>query len=736
MPGIAVRAEQMPRSTRSWVPPPRCGDATRLTLRLVVNSFVPYAEPRRALFASLHRSGFGARFADMIVVLGGSGADSVSREPLAEDSSPAPPEVTVIRTTLNSFDLHGLAMLYRYLRHPHVQADTYFYVQDTTTVDEVRFIHHFEAFRMRTRQLIFTAWPLPSSNLAVFDRSVVLSYKDNFDVNVSKSDGLIVEAGRKVKMPPPSRRVVLPLASFGGLVRLAPRRANGSFDVYGSGKPRHCYYYPAFALYKFWSPGWGDLRQWKGSGRGKQEVFDKRAMSSTYHRSSLVEWRFAGFPDCWFLDCPVGGAGSRMRRRFPLFPDAIGGTADRPTPPRDADGRAYCERGLLKPAQGEIRAVRADRVGAVSSGLAQTDSAASSPEDGSQIFRADRPRWVPPPRCGDATRLTLRLVVNSFVPYAEPRRALFASLHRSGFGARFADMIVVLGGSGADSVSREPLAEDSSPAPPEVTVIRTTLNSFDLHGLAMLYRYLRHPHVQADTYFYVQDTTTVDEVRFIHHFEAFRMRTRQLIFTAWPLPSSNLAVFDRSVVLSYKDNFDVNVSKSEALVLEAGRSYTMQLPSRRVVRPLASFGGLVRLASRRANGSFDVYGSGTPRHCFYYPAFALYKFWSPAWGDLRAWKGARLRTRAQVVFDKRTKVTADYLPRSHLEAYHRAGHAEWRFAALPDCWYLDCPVGGADSRMRRRFPLFPEAVFGNNANSPTPPRDADGRAYCERRVAK
>ena len=352
-----------------------------------------------------------------------------------------------------------------------------------------------------------------------------------------------------------------------------------------------------------------------------------------------------------------------------------------------------------------------------------------------QMPRSNR-SWVPPPRCGDATRLTLRLVVNSFVPYAEPRRALFASLHRSGFGARFADTIVVLGGSGEDSVSREPLAEDSSPAPPEVTVIRTTLNSFDLHGLAMLYRYLRHPHVQADTYFYVQDTTTVDEVRFIHHFEAFRMRTRQLIFTAWPLPSSNLAVFDRSVVLSYKDNFDVNVSKSEALVLEAGRSYTMQLPSRRVVRPLASFGGLVRLASRRANGSFDVYGSGTPRHCFYYPAFALYKFWSPAWGDLRAWSGARLRTRAQVVFDKRSKVTADYLPRSHLEAYHRAGHADWRFAALPDCWYLDCPVGGADSRMRRRFPLFPEAVFGNNANSPTPPRDADGRAYCERRVGK
>jgi hypothetical protein len=343
--------------------------------------------------------------------------------------------------------------------------------------------------------------------------------------------------------------------------------------------------------------------------------------------------------------------------------------------------------------------------------------------------------WVPPPRCGDATRLTLRLVVNSFVPYAEPRRALFASLHRSGFGARFADTIVVLGGSGEDSVNREPLAEDSSPAPPEITVIRTTLNSFDLHGLAMLYRYLRHPHVQADTYFYVQDTCTVDEVRFIHHFEAFRMRPKQLIFTAWPLPSSNLAVFDRSVVLSYKDNFDVNVSKSEALVLEAGRSYTTLPPARRVVRPLASFGGLVRLASRRANGTTDVYGTGTPRHCFYYPAFALYKFWSPAWGDLRAWRGARLRTRAQEVFDRRAKVAADYLPRSHLEAYHRAGHAEWRFATLPECWYLDCPAGGADSRMRRRFPLFPEAV-GNNADFSTPPRDADGRAYCEREVMK
>ena len=337
----------MPSANRSWTPPPRCGDAKRLTLRLVVNSFVPYAEPRRTLFASLHRSGFGARFADTIVVLGGSSKDSVHREPLAEDSSSEPPDITVIRTTLNSFDLHGLAALYRHLQHPHVHADTYFYVQDTCTVDEDRFVHHFEAFRLRPKQLIFTAWPLPASNLAVFDRLVVLRYKDNFDVNVSKSDGLVLEAGRKVVTPPPSRRVVRPLASFGGLVRLSARRANGSFDVYGTGTPRHCYYYPAFALYKFWSPKWGDVRQWKGSGRAKQEVFDRRAMSSTYRRSSLAEWRFAALPECWYLDCPVSGAGSRLQRRFPLFPEATG-NANTPLPPRDANGRAYCESGRIR----------------------------------------------------------------------------------------------------------------------------------------------------------------------------------------------------------------------------------------------------------------------------------------------------------------------------------------------------------------------------------------------------
>ena len=77
-----------------------------------------------------------------------------------------------------------------------------------------------------------------------------------------------------------------------------------------------------------------------------------------------------------------------------------------------------------------------------------------------------RPREVtlaaelPPPRCG-AHRL--KLVVNSYEPYAAPRAALFASLHRSGF-ARFEDVIVVLGGSTNDTISTQPLPEDVSPA--------------------------------------------------------------------------------------------------------------------------------------------------------------------------------------------------------------------------------------------------------------------------------
>lgn len=180
----------------------------------------------------------------MIVVLGGSTVDSITWEPLAEDARPGAPNVTVVRMQLNSFDLNGFAALHRHRGHPRVRADTYVYLHDTCRVHERLFVPTFEAYRLPPAPLVYTPWPLPASNLLAFGRPIVGKYADNFDIPVSKGDGMALEIGLQVRRP--GHRLVKPIVAFGAVVKLRPREHNGSVDIYGTGRLRWQVFYAAF----------------------------------------------------------------------------------------------------------------------------------------------------------------------------------------------------------------------------------------------------------------------------------------------------------------------------------------------------------------------------------------------------------------------------------------------------------------------------------------------------------
>ena len=239
----------------------------------------------------------------------------------------------------------------------------------------------------------------------------------------------------------------------------------------------------------------------------------------------------------------------------------------------------------------------------------------------------------------------LKLVINSHVAYRTPLRSCLVSLRAVGFAA-YSDTIIVQGGAGHEipplTVSPLVLTGDDHHMlrhddVNHVIAIRVRSNAFDYHGLAALSHYRTHPLVAADTYVYIQDTTTAGPF-FVERFEAFRLRRSSKIFTSWPLPNSNIVAFGADVIHRYGHNFDGDLAKEDAFLCEFG--YTLNRSgSRRTMRPLVApqHGVVVKLGPRLPNGSVDIYGTGVPRRRFWYPLFDLTKYSMPssATGDIQ-----------------------------------------------------------------------------------------------------
>ena len=299
----------------------------------------------------------------------------------------------------------------------------------------------------------------------------------------------------------------------------------------------------------------------------------------------------------------------------------------------------------------------------------------------------------------------LKLCINSHVAYSVPLRTLFASLFRARF-EHFPDTIVMLGGSANEATPLRVRLDELIPGSAtnhSVVLVRTRANAFDYHGLSLLYRHRQHPLVMAETYLYVHDTVTVEEDTFVERFESFRLQRSPLLFTTWPLPNSNIVAFGVGVVHRFGTNFDGNLSKTAAFPMEVGQRATKQsrdrtpgpaaaratrgtralaqfgFPFERAghpsVQPLIAHGFVVKVGPRVPRGSSDVYGTGTPRLRFYYPAFGLFKH------------SMRSDTAGDIVGKKASLFHGG---RRYYPPGNDSKLAKVLFASRPSCWDVGC----------------------------------------------
>lgn len=303
----------------------------------------------------------------------------------------------------------------------------------------------------------------------------------------------------------------------------------------------------------------------------------------------------------------------------------------------------------------------------------------------------------------------LKLAINSHVAYARhrPLHTLFESLLDTGF-TRFEDVLVLLGGSASNT---EPQLLNLTTLLPhlgyerQVTVIETTANAVDYHGLSLLYRHRGHPRVAAAHYLFIHDTVVFDRASFVRRFESFRLPRSPYVFTTWPLPNSNVVVIGANVINVYGHNFDGNVSKRDAFFNEFG--YPLLRPEKPPVQPLIHFGLVVKVGPRIVNGTADVYGTGAPRIRFWYPAFGLYKFSlrSDAAGDI-------LHGTTKPLFGGRR-----WFPPKD------ATLARVRFGQRPGCWLRchDEPLRVAGSPNPLILPVCTSTSLSTNRQPATPP---------------
>ena len=282
------------------VAPPPCG---KNVLKLCINSHVAYRVPLHKLLVSLLAARF-EHFDDVLLMLGGSATSQEPEMVQLEELVPGLDKqhgLVVTRTQANGFDYHGLALLYQHRHHPLVSADVYIYLHDTTTVDPDTFIERFESFRLPRREagpLLFSTWPLPNSNIVAFGAAVVHRYGRNFEGNLSKAAAFPMEFGYPFERPGAS--AVLPLISFGYVIKVGPRIPRGSSDVYGTGVPRNRFYYPAFGIYKYSmrSDAVGDIVAGKLT-----PLFNGKKYYPPNNASKLARVNFGNRPRCWEVGC-------------------------------------------------------------------------------------------------------------------------------------------------------------------------------------------------------------------------------------------------------------------------------------------------------------------------------------------------------------------------------------------------------------------------------------------------
>ena len=118
----------------------------------------------------------------------------------------------------------------------------------------------------------------------------------------------------------------------------------------------------------------------------------------------------------------------------------------------------------------------------------------------------------------------------------------------------------------------------------------------------------------------MHDTTKVD-CDVYSKLKKFENLEDKLIIS--PITSnSNIVVFQKNVVLNYKDNFSVDMNKRQATRLETDNQVYVD---GRWIGDIHKFGTVKRIDQRKLIDHVDIYNTGFHRAVFYYEALGLSK---------------------------------------------------------------------------------------------------------------
>lgn len=229
-----------------------------------------------------------------------------------------------------------------------------------------------------------------------------------------------------------------------------------------------------------------------------------------------------------------------------------------------------------------------------------------------------------------------KIVINTNTRYKKALRVCLDSMLDAGF-KEFENVIIVISGSEeAKEPRRESLSWIFQDLPNfECTVIETKMDNFEYTSFHMLYVYKDHRLIDSERYLFMMDTCTVGKHfvpkfnrckhdNFLNNPEVSDFRGKEpgaWLYSCRGKYASNIYLFNKGLVLNYKNNFAKKLDKAGAVLLEGGRTLIAG------VKPLKSFGTLIVFRNRRKKiDCKDIYGNNAPRWSHWYEPFGIFKW--------------------------------------------------------------------------------------------------------------
>ena len=131
-----------------------------MNFKLVINTHVKYLKALNFLLESIKTTNISNNeYENIIIVMGGCNEEKIIKKKFKNFE-----EMIFIYTKQNAFDLHGLNQLYIYRNNDYVKCNKYFYILDTTSVEN-NFIETINNIEIKEDEI--ACHKLPFSNICL-----------------------------------------------------------------------------------------------------------------------------------------------------------------------------------------------------------------------------------------------------------------------------------------------------------------------------------------------------------------------------------------------------------------------------------------------------------------------------------------------------------------------------------------------------------------------------------------